>query len=114
MLRFVEAVNLVQEEDDGVGSFVSFRLAEKVKLAALVSVELLDRLDDFAQLCFARRDGRQVVEGFLGDGGDHARQRGFADAGRSPEDHAGHGALLQGALQGFAGADQVGLTDKAR
>ena len=71
------------------------------------------RFNDLAQLGFAGGNGGQIVEGLVGDLGDHAGEGGFTNSRRPPEYHAGHSPLLQGAVERFAGADQMRLTDEA-
>ena len=113
MLRFVEAVNLIEEEEDAFGRRVGFGRGEEAELAALGCGSPFDRVDNAPQFRLAGRDCREIVKGLLGDISDHARQGGLANAGRTPEDHAGHGSLLQRAVQRFALANEMRLADEA-
>ena len=96
LLRFVEAVNLV-DENDGAGAV----LAGAVGIAH----DLLNFLD-------AGEHGGEFDEVGLGDTGDDLGERGLAGAGRAPEDHRGRIIALDLHPQRFAGADQVLLPDE--
>ena len=113
LLRFVEAVDLVEKEDGAVGPFFFGWRGEETQLAAAISAWRLDRCDDLTQFRFAGGDSREVIEGLFGDLGDHAREGGLADTGRPPEYHARHRLLLQSAVEWLADADEMGLTDEA-
>ena len=96
LLRFVEAVNFV-DEDDGA----------RAVLAGAVGVghDLLDFLD-------AGEHGGKLDEVGLGDAGDDLGEGGFAGARRAPEDHRGGIVALDLDAQRLARADQVLLADE--
>ena len=95
LLRLVEAMDFVDEEDGAraVGGGL-FR----------VDHHLLDLLD-------AGEDGGELDEGGVGGLGDDLGERGFADAGRPPEDHRRGVVALDLHAQGLAGAEQMLLAD---
>ena len=96
LLGFVEAMDFV-DEDNG---------PRAVLLGALgVGHDLLDFLD-------AGEHGGELDELGLGHAGDDLRQRGFAGAGRSPEDERTDVVALDLRAQRLAGADQVLLSDE--
>ena len=69
-------------------------------------------VDDFAQVGFARQDGRDGDEVTLRAVGDDLRQGGFAGAGRPPQDDGREEFVgFDGAPQQFALADDVILAD---
>ena len=53
MLRLVEAVDLIEEEDDAVGRIGRFRRSEEAELAAFVGSGQLHGLDDLAEFGLA-------------------------------------------------------------
>ncbi len=95
LLRLVEAMDLVDEED-GARAVVRgfFR----------VDHDLLDLLD-------AGEDGGELDEGGVRGLGDDLGEGGFADAGRSPEDHGGGVVRFDLHAQRLAGPDEVLLAD---
>ena len=94
LLGLVEAMDFVDEED-GAGAHLGGLFAG-----------LHDLLDFFD----AGEDGGEFEEGGAGGGGDDFGEGGFADAGRSPEDHGGGVVVLDLDAEGFAGGDEVLLT----
>ena len=96
LLRFVEAVNFV-DEDDGA----------RAVLAGAVGIahHLLDFLD-------AGEHGGKLDEVGLGDAGDDLGEGGFARARRAPEDHRGRVIALDLHAQRLARPDQVLLADE--
>ena len=80
LLRLVEAVDLVDEEERGL-------LVEEPLLAG--------RLDHLADLLDARRDGRKGEERTVELRGDDPRQRGLPDSGRPPENERGDVSRLE-------------------
>ena len=96
LLRFVEAVDFV-DEDDGARAVLAGALG--------IAHDLLDFLD-------AGEHGGELDEVGLGDAGNDLGERGFAGAGRAPEDHRGGIVALDLHAQRFAGADQVLLADE--
>ena len=95
LLRLVEAVDLVDEQD---GVFA----------ARQVVLGLLDR---GADILHPRQHGRQGDEFAAKGVGRQARERGLAHAGRAPQDHRVRLAGLEHQLQGLAFAQQVALAD---
>ena len=96
LLRFVEAMNLV-DEDDGA----------RAVLAGAVGIahDLLDFLD-------AGEHGGKLDEVGLGDAGDDLGERGLAGPGRAPEDHRGGIVALDLHAQRLAGPDEMLLADE--
>ncbi len=96
LLRFVEAMNFV-DEDDGA----------RAVLAGAVGIahDLLDFLD-------AGEHGGKLDEVGLGDAGDDLGKRRLAGAGRAPEDHRGGIIALDLHAQRLARTDQVLLPDE--
>ena len=92
LLRLVEAVDLVDEQDR----------------AAAAEHALGLRLGDHrADLLHAGHDGGERHEARARHVRDELRQRRLARAGRAPEDHRVERAVLEGAPEHLAGADQV-------
>ena len=96
MLRLVEAVHFV-DEDDGAGAVLAGALG--------VGHDLLDFLD-------AGKHGRELDELGVGHPGDDLGESGLANAGRSPEDERAGVVSLDLDAEGFAGAEDVLLSDK--
>ena len=97
LLRLVEAVHLVHEEDG----------------AALLHPPALAGVGDgLAQVGDAGGDGGEGGESGAGGGGDEQGERGLARAGRPPQHHRGYGVGADGALQHAAGAEDVLLADE--
>ena len=96
LLRLVEAVNLV-DEDDGARAILPRALG--------VGHDLLDFLD-------AGQHGGELDELGLGHARDDLRQRGLACARRSPEDERADIVALNLGAQRLAGRDQMLLADK--
>ena len=96
LLRFVEAVNLV-DEDDGARAVLAGAFG--------VGHDLLDFLDP-------GEHGGELDELRLGHAGDDLRQRGLAGARRSPEDERTGVVALDLRAQGLAGTDQLFLPGK--
>ena len=95
LLRLVEAVDLVDEQD-------------RVLAARQVLLGLFDR---GADVLHARQHGGQGDE-FAAEGiGRQARQRGLAHARRAPQDHRMGLAGLEHQVQRLAGAQQMALAD---
>jgi hypothetical protein len=103
LLRAVEAVDLVEEEDRPLGVPGAHR------------TRLLEHL---AHLLHARRDGGVREEDRGGLRGDQPRQRGLAHARRAPEDQRRDAVLGDRAPQEPVGADDLGrpldLVERAR
>ena len=96
MLRLVEAVDFV-DEDDGAGAVLAGALG--------VGHDLLDFLD-------AAHDSGELDEVGVGHAGDDLGQRGLADAGWPPEDKRAGVVALDLDAQGLAGAKDVLLSDE--
>ena len=96
LLRLVEAVNLV-DEDDGARAILPRALG--------IGHDLLDFLD-------AGQHGGELDELRLGHARDDLRQRGLAGARRSPEDERANIVALDLRAQRLAGRDQMLLADK--
>ena len=96
LLRLVEAVDLVDEEDGPH--------AEGARLLG-AGHDLLDLLD-------AARDGAEGDELRLREVCDHVGEGGLADAGRPPEDHRGDLVALDHRAQELPGPDEVLLPDE--
>jgi hypothetical protein len=96
LLRFVEAMNFV-DEDDGA----------RAVLAGAVGIahDLLDFLD-------AGEHSGKLDEVGLGDAGNDLGERSLAGARRTPEDHRGGVVALDLHAQRFAWPDQVFLSDE--
>ena len=95
LLGLVETVHLVHEHD-GAAPRTPCRL------------RLLDGLSDVLDASQHRRDGKELgIEGI----GHQSRKRGFAHAGRAPQDHGMGLARLESHTQGLAWAQQVILPD---
>ena len=93
LLGFVEAVDLVDEEDGALGT----------PGAGLGH--------DAAEVGDAGGDGGELLEAGVGAAGDDAGEGGLAGAGRAPEDDRGQLAGLDEAAEELAGADEVLLAD---
>ena len=96
LLRLVEAVDLVEEED---------RRAPRV-------APLARPRDHLADLRPPRVDGRELLEGGVGVLGGHPRERRLAGARRAVEDHRVRVAGLDRRAQRRALAEQVLLADE--
>ena len=96
LLRFVEAVNLVDEEN-----------GSRVHLGGLgrIGHHLLDLFD-------AAGDGGELDEGGLGGFGNDLGKSGFAHARRTPEDHRAGVVALDLHAQRLAGADEMLLPEQ--
>ena len=96
LLRLVEAMDLVDEEDGA-----------RVEAGGLLRRDhhLLDLLD-------AGHNGGELDEGGVGERGDDFSQSGFAGAGRTPEDHGGGIVVLDRETQRLARAEQMLLADE--
>ena len=96
LLRLVEAVNLIDEED-----------GPRVHPGGLRGGDhhLLDLLD-------AAHDGGELDESSLGGLGDDLGQGGLAHAGRTPEDHGAGVVALDLHAERFAEADEVLLSEQ--
>ena len=97
LLRLVEAVDLVEEEDRPL----------PVPAQAVAGV-----LDHAADVVDARRDGGQLLEGRAGGLRDDPGERGLADARRAVEDQRAQPVVLDRPAQGRAGAEHVLLADE--
>ena len=97
LLRLVEAVNLVAEQD---------RAALDQAQAAF------GFLDDLAHARDAFGDGAELHECGAGALRDDASEGGFAGAGRPPEDDAAQLVLLDQLAQRLAGTQQMILADE--
>ena len=95
LLRLVETVHLV-DEDDG---------------APAAGANHLRALDRFADVFHAAEHGRDRDELGVETFGHQQRERGLAHPRRAPQDHRMQAARLKRRTQGFAGAEQVLLTD---
>ena len=96
LLGFVEAVHFVHE-DDGAGAILAGALG--------VGHDLLDFLD-------AAQHRGELDEVGVGHARDDLGQRGFADAGRSPEDERAGIVALDLHAQRLAGRENVLLPDE--
>ena len=96
LLGFVEAMDFVDEDD---------RARAVLAGAFGIGHHLLDFLD-------AREHGGKLDEFGLGDAGDNFCERGFARAGRPPEDHGAGIVTLDLHAQRLARTDQVLLPDE--
>ena len=96
LLRLVEAVDLV-DEDDGA--------------AALAPPALLGRAQDLAHLLDPGEDRAHRLEVGLGQAADHEGEGRLARAGRAPEDERAELVLLDRAAQGPAGAEHLLLAE---
>jgi hypothetical protein len=96
LLRFVEAVNLV-DEDEGAGAVLAGALR--------VGHDLLDLFD-------SGKHGGELDELRFGHGRDDLCERGLARARRSPEDERAHVVALDLRAQRLACADEVLLAGK--
>src|SRR5690606_24212177 len=96
LLRLVEAVDLVDEEDG---------------LPALADAALLGLGDDLAHVGHAPQHCREGDECASRRVGDHPRQRRLARAGRAPEDHGRDFVALDRLAEEPALAEQVLLTE---
>src|SRR5438046_3195687 len=97
LLRPVEPVNLVAEEN---------------RAAAFVLEPLLRLLDDLPHPRHTLGHGRKRLELAGGVVGDETGERGLARAGGPPEDARPHVAAADQLPQGFAGPEQVLLTEE--
>ena len=96
LLRFVEAVNFV-DEDDGARAVLAGAIG--------IAHDLLDFLD-------AREHGGELDEVGFGHAGDDFGERRLARARRSPEDHRRGIVALDLHAQRFARADELLLPDE--
>ncbi len=96
LLRAVEAVDFVEEEDRPLGV-----------LQAIAGAG-----EDVADFLDADRRCVDGLEGGLGALGDDLSQGRFAGAGRAVEDRAGQPIGVQQAAEELAGAEEVLLTDE--
>ena len=96
LLRFVEAVNFIDEED-GAGSPRGGFLR--------IGHHLLD-------FFYAGEDGGELDEGGFGCVRDDLGEGGFADAWRAPEDHGIGIVALDLNAEGLAGAEEVLLAEE--
>jgi hypothetical protein len=97
LLRLVEAVDLVDEEDR----------------PQAVSPEPVPRAADHrAHVVHAGGDRRQLLEGGAGPLGDDACDRRLARSRRPEEDHRRRAVLLDRAAEGRAGPEDVVLPDE--
>ena len=97
LLRLVEAVDLVEEQDGAL---------------AVLGQARLGLGDGVAQVLDARLHRREPDEARVGARGEDARQRRLARARRPPEDERGQHPLRGGALENPPRADQVRLADE--
>ena len=96
LLGFVEAVDFINEDDGaeaGAGFFFGFG-------------------HDFFYFLDAAGDGAEGDEFAFGETGDEARERGFAAAGRSPEEHRTEIVGFDLDAERFAGAEELFLADE--
>ena len=93
MLRFVEAMDFV-DEDEGAGTVLASPFG--------VGHDLLDLFD-------SSKDGGEFDELRFRHAGNDFCQRSFAGAGRAPEDERSHVVAFDLGAEGFAGADEVFL-----
>ena len=96
LLGFVEAMDFVDEDD---GSLAAVRFAFRG------GHDFLDFLDA----------GEHRAEGYeLGtrEAGNHARERGFAATGRTPQEHRGDLIVFNLLAERFAGAEKFFLADE--
>ena len=96
LLRLVEAVDLVHEEDGAPPA------------PGAIGLGLRHHLPD---LLHAREHGREGHEARARHLGHEQRQRGLAGARRAPEDHGVEPALLERSAQDLARPDEVALAD---
>ncbi len=96
LLGLVETMDLVDEED-GAGA----------KVGGLFGFDH-DLLDFF----YAGEDGGEFDEAGGGDVGDDLGKRGFADAGRAPEDERGGVVIFDLQAERFAGCEEMGLAEE--
>ena len=94
LLRLVEAVDLVEEED---------------RPLAVPAEAVAGPLHDPADVVDARRDSRELLEGRAGLGGDDPRQRRLPDARRAVEDQRAQPVLLDRPAQRRSFAEHVRL-----
>ena len=92
MLRAIEAVDLVAEED---------------RAAAFDLAALLGLANDLAHARHAFGHGAERHEGLVGVAGEQTRERRLAAARRAPQHHARDRALLDRLAQRLAGAEQL-------
>ena len=97
LLRLVEAVDLVAEQD---------------RPLPLILEPLLRLLDDLADATHALRDRREGLEVPVGIVRDDPGEGGFAGAGRAPEDARPDVATPNQIAEGFARAEEMLLTEK--
>ena len=97
LLRLVEAVDLIDEEDRRA------RLGEE-RLG-------LGRVDDFADFLHTGADRRESIEFALQTIGDNPGQRGLSHARRTPQNEGRQSAGVHHVPQDASGADQMLLTD---
>ena len=91
LLAFGETVDLVDEKD---GAFF-----------------VLGFFDDLADFFDTAADGTKGVEGTVEGVADDHGKGGFADAGRSPENHGGDVAAVNKRTQNSTGTDKMLLAD---
>ena len=96
MLRFVEAVNLVDEQ---------------ARALAVVLQPPAGRIEHIAELLHARGSSGELDEPALRFGGDDLGERRLADAGRAVQDHRAKAIGLDQAPQERARAHDVALAD---
>ncbi len=97
LLRLVEAVDLVAEED---------------RAAAVDAPALLGLADDLAHARHAFGHGAERDELSVGVAREQPRERRLAAARRSPQNHAADRAVLDRFAQRFAGTEQLLLADE--
>ncbi len=97
LLRFVEVMDLVDEQD---------------RFLAGGGEAILRRGHDFAHLGDVAFDAAQAFEFRLGHFGDDLREGGFAGAGRAGEDDGREAVGFDGAAEEFAGREDVLLADE--
>ena len=96
LLGFVEAVDLVDEEEGAVSALQI----------------LFGGVDDFTEVSNACRCCADPLEDHAGFFCDDLGEGGFADAGRSPEDDRAELACFGGDSESGAGCGEVSLTDE--
>ena len=96
LLRAVEAVDLVEEQD---------------RPLALLAEAAPGPLDDLAHVLHARGHRRQRLERLARRAGHEAGDRGLAGSGRAPEDHRREAVGLDQHPQRLPRAEQLPLTD---
>ena len=97
LLRLVEAVNLVDEEQD--------RLAGATQLVLRVG-------DDLAQLLHAVQHGRERDVAYAARVGEEPRERGLARSGRAPQDQRLQASAGEQIAQDATRSEEVALADE--